>query len=697
MTFEDRENEALILPASSSPINRLTTADNLPRSYWEAWTSTATPCAEGLANAATGAPFINGSSGAIASRCVKPKNLSGLAVRIVMETDLPADILATTEAASEVTDDDGAFGGFRYALTRDLDTGGPVVATIDFYIDIESHRRVAGGELAQGQSGACLNPTQSRCLPSCSSAFRETDINSPWWIGYGRHANHPNPSSFCKGWNPNPDSLQERANIGNWASLPLATSTWSTDESFRQRMTELGRHYGCITEVIQRHPGYRLACDCLRGGPDGANDYFSTPQTPENRPEFVSLTAPETKGYNLRNGLESASGIANSLGNLNDPTNPNLRCTTYGNLWNKNRTCDQAVQDYFNLSAANSSYMQRCQCLSTEIPFACDLSSSSTPASACAPSSQTPIHRQYIDFRKICNIDWRRNGGALACPNTMFVNNTSTPQLTVGSRTIDFSFWPSSSSLGLPFPSEQGSVVYNFHDGENAGMARAFAMSDDLAKACECFEKEGRGIYQSNQWTAGPQNNPQSFPLGLNMDFRDDVTLPSAMASTVPATASNASPVPRYLTFEPRTWAHIPTSQCQNYDPQNPHACAPYQFCVGLMADGVLCWVSGQPTIDSTSGGSCANVFCKLSGSGPNCCQAGGEMDGWWTHSAVTSGYQDWSSYCSWRCQPRGSAPLLNEINQVRAVITGTSVGSLPATCGGGSSSGGGSQSSQGF
>jgi hypothetical protein len=696
MTFEDRENEALILPASSSPINRLTTADNLPRSYWEAWTSTETPCAEGVVNTETGAPFVS-SSGAIAPRCVKPKNLSGLAVRIVMETDLPTDILATTEAAATVTDDDGAFGGFRYELTRDLDVGGPVVATIDFYIDIESHRRVAGGELAQGQSGACLNPTQSRCRPECSSAFRDTDINSPWWIGYGRHAGHTNPSSFCKGWNPNPESVQERANIGNWAtSLPLTTN-WTSNTNFQQRMNDLGKHYGCITEVIQRHPGYRLACDCLRGGPNGANDHFITPQTPDNRPEFNSLTAPETKGYRLLNGLESPSGNSSSLLNLTDPTNPNLRCTTYGNNWDKNRTCDQAVQDYFGLSVSNSAFLQRCQCLSTEIPYACDLSNPATPASACAPTSPTPIHRQHIDFRKICNIDWRRNGGALACPNTMFVNITSSPQLTVGSRSIDFSFWPPPvNAIGQPFPSAPNSVVYNQHEGSGAGVARAFALSNDLARACECFEKEGRGIYSSSQWTEGPQNNPDSFPLGLNMDFRENVTLPAGMIPNVPASASNASTVPSYLTFSPQSWATIPTSQCQNYDPQNPDVCNPY-LCIGLMLNGVLCWVGNQAVIEPTSGGSCADIFCKLSGSGPNCCQAGGQMDGWITHSAVTSDYQNWSSYCSSRCQPRGSSPLLNEINQVRAVITGTSVGSLPATCGGGSGQGGSSQSSEGF
>ncbi len=688
MAFEDRDNDALILPASSSPIDRLATPDSFVPSYWAAWMRT--ECAAGAVNVTTGAPFIDASTGSISPRCVKPKDLSGLAIRIVMDTDLPESLLASADSSPHSVE--SAFGGFRYQLFRRNPTDTKLSATVDFYLDIESHRRVGGAELAQGTSGACLNPTQSRCKPSCSSAFRDTDINSPWWIGYGRHAGHENPSSFCMGWNPNPSDEGQRAQMGNWSSIPL--NAWS-DSSYRTRMTHLGNHYGCITEVIQRHPGYRLACDCLRGGPNGANDFFVVPQTPSNRPAFESLSAPQTRGYALRNGMESSSGTSPELGSLSDPTNSRLRCQTYQNVWDKGRSCDLAVRDYFGVST--NAFLNRCQCLTTEIPFACDLSSSNAPSSQCLSTWESPIHRQHIDFRKICNIDYRRNpsSAALACPNTMFVNNTTTPQLTIGSKTIDFSFWPSNASVGTPYSSiPAGEIVYNLNETSLSGLAGKLAMSSDLAAACECFEKETRGIYNQYDWVPGNQNNPPSFPLGLNIDFRKDVPL---TLEGVPTSASNRSEVLQFYAIQPQSWAHIPTSQCQNWDPAAPWRCNPYVCTTFNEAENaVWCWVGGQLAIEPTSLTSCSYMFCKLMGSGPNCCQAGLATEGVGNHDAVLPELSAWADYCSWKCQPRGSSPLITEINAVRRVITGTPPnGNLPPTCGG--PQGGTAQGTQGF
>jgi prepilin-type N-terminal cleavage/methylation domain-containing protein len=681
-TFRRRDNsdQAAIPPLPPAPL----TAENLPNTFPAAWRDSQEPIC-------SSSPLEE--SGAIKAQCVKPQNINDVYVRLVMETDLSPSLF--TSAQTNLSQD---YQEMKVLLSRSgPDLNAKILATVDFRIRPKSYSTSLGENLSTGNNLNCSPTAENRCQPSCSGAFKNLDRNASDWIGYGRYVGHPDgASSYCQCWT-NPRDWNKTGNrevsIDDWSQIQEWKSSSSTPEQNLQ--TEAcGREYGCDLNwnMQWRHVGYQLACNCLRS--DQPN-YF-VERNVESRPTFTQLTGPETQGFTLK------------LKDLNWYTDPYLaeilnqgalsrvlRCRFY-------QRCDGALTAYlsrtFGPQVSDSPYQNRCQCLTQDIPFACNtaaIAEGANPTSECLGAQGEPIDANNLNFQLICNQSARNSGGDLTCPNTWIDSVPNTlPTRTMPIFNVDLN--ANLSALHNPNEIPLTGGIYLGRSDRN--MAAKLGIDPDIAEACECLENRVTGIQTGSDYQS--ISNPLNYTYPSNprdLDFRSAGSSPTGFSSiSYGSDGSNQdqqSPPVTILIGQLSQQFTVTPAMCANATTctiaGQPVTCLiPLNFAAGQ--NQCLVFTQNNPNFtgatvvsnrSESSDRLCGRKFCSLGFDGFHCCAAPESQ----ANPVVRDDLELWSGYCNSRCG--GGLPSMQDINEIRAYITGEDINSLPVGCGGSASS----------
>jgi len=678
-TFRRRDSDqSLILP--ELPVEPLT-ATNLPQGLEQAWIDS--ECSQ------TGSYLANGQ---IIPECVKPHNINDVYFQLVMVTDLPQEALGPS---NQPKSDD--YQGMRVRLSYDS-IQKKVLATIDFRVRPLSYSNTLGTELASGNDVACSPTLGNRCQKRCSQVFNSTDRASPRWVGYGRYVGYPDSqggaSSYCKCWTKTTDwglseDSREVYREFDWEKIKHWKASGNTLEENLQ--TEAcGLEYGCNWGVAWKHPGYRLACNCLRTD-EVETDHFVL-RSPANRPSFTEATGPEQKGHRLQNLIGSDSNLASIVSD--GALSRNIKCTDYQSCWS-------AWTDYFSAAGAylggptTDFFTERCQCLSRDIPYSCDTKAIANGASAtpsCLNSEGAAIHSQNIDFKKICN-QAARDGGAVACQNTWIKEMPAAgDELIIPPFNVDIA-----ANLRAPRNLSNISFTSFYNIFGNATFASKLGMTPQLAQACECLEKQVTGSLESDGWVEAASNF--EYPSSpWNLDFREPST---ASASLTPPDYSR-----NYATDGSKGDKKIPGFvSISRPQFQVPHSVTPADCNVGgnplsctlggqLVTCSSLSWPNPGPSADNQNtligscfvfpagngsftgvptvnefneepSNTCGKNLCALGFNGFHCC-TGENPD---ALPLLSLGMEPWSGYCNDRCRLNNN-PNVSRIDEVRNFIT---------------------------
>ena len=679
-TFRRRDNsdQAAIPPLPPAPL----TAENLPNTFPAAWQDSPNLIC-------SSSPLEE--SGAIKAQCVKPQNINDVYVRLVMETDLSPSLL--TSAQTNLSQD---YQEMKVLLSRSgLGLNAKILATVDFRIRPKSYSSALGDDLATGNNLNCSPTAENRCQPSCSSAFKNLDRNAPDWIGYGRYVGHPyGASSYCQCWT-NPEDWNKEGErdvyIDDWSQI----QEWKSSSTYQQDLqTEAcGREYGCDLNwnMHWKHAGYQLACNCLRS--DQPN-YF-VEKNGESRPTFTQLTGPETKGFTLNltgNNWNNALEKIRSQGALSRF----LQCKYY-------QRCDGALTAYLEKTGSppvsGSPYQNRCQCLTQDIPFECDtaaIAGGTNPTIECLGAQGEPIDANNLNFQLICNQSARNSSGDLTCPNTWIYSVPNTlPTRTMPIFNVDLN--ANLSALHNPNEISLTGGIYLGRSDRN--MAAKLGIDPDIAEACECLENRVTGIQTGSDYESISDPSDYSYPSNpRDLDFRSAGSSPGGFSSvSYGSDGSNQdqrSPPVTILIGQLSHQFTVTQAMCAN---ATTCTIAGQQVtCGGIelnFAEGQnQCYVftldnpnfTGATVVSNRSESTdrlCGRRFCNLGFNGFHCCadpysQANG---------VVIDSLESWSGYCNSRCG--GGLPSMQDINEIRAYITGKDINSLPVGCGGSASS----------
>lgn len=665
-TFRKRQDLGFQDSAIIPPIPATPNALNLPNTFEEAWT---------LSNCAPSGDYIL-TTGWINLSCVRPANINRVYVHLEFKTDLTKDQLQNLETSIE---------GVKIQFNTSNQT-----VLVDFELTARDFSDRAAAALATGQNVTCQPTTTNHCRAQCAEVFTSTDPNSPSWIGYGRYKGHPNGASdYCLCWT-DLQSGQLESPIGNWNLLPAWTASGNNTPANNQ-VEACGRHYGCnfafLNQITTIHPGYKLACDCLQGPTD---DHFVN-RSISNRPRFDSLSGPQLGGYTLKDSLTQYQGNSSSSNPFLDPKDRHINCSQFGN-------CAGSMNRFYNVptgsNLAQTTLTQRCGCLTSNIPYACDTRNLSEAANdpSCKAATGTTINFASLDFSMLCNRDYRNNTTTpLACPNTWAPANFSS-SVTVPTFDLPLDVFNANAS-------DPNNTQARYHiqtTSNNIPLASRFGISRTIAETCECLETSISGRYQSSNNGLFASNlnaegevldNFASYPAtigqGVNeLDFRipiDPGNLPGGNPPAPTAVTSNGVTVS--IAQYPVLGSNISRS-------------SPDYYAITPNTSGG--WNLAQQWSPSTT---CGANHCTLNGNaGPGCCTQQQTA----TVASITSpDLQPWSGYCRANSAPvcatvgnftNVQAPFL-EIGLIRRWITQTPApNQLPADCGGAPSGGGSPQ-----
>ena len=427
-TFRRREkSDVAIIPPL--PPTQPFSAFDLPQSLSEAWEISRNSQNEPMCTN----PYD--SAGRVIPLCVRSHNINQVYVRLVIETDLPPSLFRTRNEEIIMDHED-----MRIRVRPELGQQ-RVVATVDFSSSPRAYSDTVGQQLASGQFVECdPSVAANRCQPNCTNAYKSLNRTDVDWIGYGRYVGHPEgESSYCKcwtavgDWNKSGarDVKEDHGRLVNWkAGTPQQT----------EQLEACGREYGCAGNWAPwKHPGYNLGCDCLRTAKSGQVDDYFILKSPIHKPRFETGNNNQIReigGHHLNDGLggrpDRLSLLDPNLISLQTPNlaplNRSLRCFPH---WWK---CMADVRAYFSrrgqghlLHSSYSSptnfdfFVQRCQCLSREIPYACDtaaIANGASPSSECLQNNDNAqLYRATLSYDQLCNRDFRINSSnSKSCP-----------------------------------------------------------------------------------------------------------------------------------------------------------------------------------------------------------------------------------------------------------------------------------------
>jgi len=712
------ENDQAIIPAL--PTGTLS-ASNLPNTLKKAWDS--------VPECATPNNPIE-STGKIKSECVKPQNINDVYVQLSLETDLPSHLW--NEELSGYTD---TYDDMQITFNREgaNESNKKVLATIDFEVRPRSYSNTVGRDLASGESVACdVSNSANHCQPECAHVFNDPSRSSPRWVGYGRYVGYPDSqggaSSYCKCW-----TNKDHWNKPNRRDVFVnhywrITGQWGgpSDTSVNNRQIEAcALEYGCAGSdwysnfITDLHPGYRLACQCLRGA-EGSDNYFVT-RGAADKPQFAGPQAPETGGLRLK--TENLNWGNSELKSIKDDgaLSKNIRCTTYQGCWN-------AMTDYFTKVGQSGSlpegnnetnpFTDRCSCLDKDIPYACDTKAiaDGTPAGPdCVSSTWEGINIWHLDFNKLCNQAFRNGtSSTMACRNTWsnldalsaLQNSPETmAPFNIPVRNFFLNFNPATNQYDLPlntFNRDLSKGVY--HTSGMIGFATfesRLGINSSLASVCECLENQVTGQFVGDNWQGAPAPQLWTYPSSpYTLDFRQSNQAPPGYT---PSYSTDGSNVDRSLTAPPVTVTKLFQQQhlsfvgtCQllpipghsqpeqvcniggqqvvclslapSQDPTAPQLCYPWSFPSYPF--------SGINSVGLGESISCGQRLCEMGFGGSHCCTAS-NPDGL---NLISPGLEAWVGYCREGCRS-GLGPHVNRVDLVRNHITPGS--DLVIGCGG--------------